>query len=158
MGRSRRNAVYRRRRPITESAACAKGRGHHGARARCGETRAHSCMRERSRKTARNAGEQANLLFGPLCCLSRAKLCAALGNGQITSRAQWGGNGDDPALRPAHLANHIVRSVGELHHGVSNILKSPSTYNVSSLTSGIYSVKLTDINGKTVVTKKIIKL
>ena len=33
------NAVYRRRRPITESTACAKGRGHHGARARCGETR-----------------------------------------------------------------------------------------------------------------------
>lgn len=106
------NAVYRRRRPITESTACAKGRGHHGAWARCGETRAHSCMRERSRKTARNAGEQANLRLNPLFCLSRAKLCAALGNGQITSRAQWGGNGDDPALRPAHLQTTLYARWG----------------------------------------------
>lgn len=39
-----------------------------------------------------------------------------------------------------------------------NLLKSPSTYNVSSLTSGIYSIKFTDISGKTIVTKKIMKL
>lgn len=39
-----------------------------------------------------------------------------------------------------------------------SLLKSPSTYNVSSLTSGIYSIKFTDMHGKTIVTKKIMKL
>ena len=58
----------------------------------------------------------------------------------------------------ASMASISIYSLNGVLARQFNILKSPSTYNVSSLTSGIYSVKLTDINGKTVVIKKIIKL
>ena len=58
----------------------------------------------------------------------------------------------------ASMASISIYSLNGVLARQFNILKSPSTYNVSSLTAGIYSVKLTDINGKTVVTKKIIKL
>lgn len=58
----------------------------------------------------------------------------------------------------ASMASISIYSLNGVLVKQFNILRSPSTYNVSSLTSGIYSVKLADINGKTVVTKKIIKL
>lgn len=39
-----------------------------------------------------------------------------------------------------------------------NLLKSPSNYNVSFLTSGIYVIRVFDMDGKVLATKKIIKL
>ena len=57
----------------------------------------------------------------------------------------------------ASMASINIYSLKGILVGQFNILKSPSTYNVSFLASGIYSVQLVDINGKTVVTRKIIK-
>ena len=57
----------------------------------------------------------------------------------------------------ASMASINIYSLKGILAGQFNILKSPSTYNVSFLASGIYSVQLVDINGKTVVTRKIIK-
>ncbi len=57
----------------------------------------------------------------------------------------------------ASMASINIYSLKGIWVGQFNILKSPSTYNVSFLASGIYSVQLVDINGKTVVTRKIIK-
>lgn len=39
-----------------------------------------------------------------------------------------------------------------------NLLKSSSNYNVSFLTSGIYVIRVTDMNGQVLATKKIMKL
>lgn len=39
-----------------------------------------------------------------------------------------------------------------------NLLKSTSNYNVSFLTSGIYVIRFTDMNGQILATKKIMKL
>lgn len=60
-----------------------------------------------------------------------------------------------PSFSPVHICFYSL--TGALVKQIS-LLKSSSTYNVSSFAPGIYNIRFTDANGKTIAIKKIIKL